>query len=46
MYLFWLLWVFVTVRGFSLVRVSGGSSLVVLHGLLVVVASLAAEHGL
>ena len=34
---FWLRWVFVAVRGLSLV---------VAHGLLIVVASLFAEHGL
>ena len=32
--------------GFSLVVVSGGYSLVVVHGLLIVVASLVAGHGL
>ena len=32
--------------GFSLVVVSGGYSLFVVHGLLIVVASLVAEHGL
>ena len=32
--------------GFSLVAASGGYSLVVLHGLLIVVASLVGEHGL
>ena len=32
--------------GFSLVVVSGGYSLVLVHGLLIVVASLAAERGL
>ena len=31
---------------FSLVAVSGDSSLVAVHGLLIVVASLVAEHGL
>ena len=32
--------------GFSLVAQSGGYSLIVVHGLLIVVASLAVEHGL
>ena len=32
--------------GFSLVVASGGKSLVVVHGRLIVVASLVAEHGL
>ena len=32
--------------GFSLVVANGGNSLVVVHGLLIVVASLVAEHGL
>ena len=31
-------------RGFSLISASGSCSLVVVHGLLIVVASLAAEH--
>ena len=34
---FWLCWVFVAARGLSLVAV---------HGLLIAVASLVAEHGL
>ena len=46
MCLFWLHWVFVTARGFSLVAVSGVYPLVVLHGLLIGMASLAAERGL
>ena len=33
-------------EGFSLVVASGGYSLVAVHGLLTVVASLVAEHGL
>ena len=32
--------------GFSLVVASGGSSRVAVHGLLIAVASLVAEHGL
>ena len=43
---FWLLWVFVAVRGLSLVAVSGGYSFIVVHRLLIVVASLVAEHRL
>ena len=33
-------------KGFSLVALSGGYSLVVMLGLLIAVASLVAEHGL
>ena len=43
---FWLHWVFVAAaRGLSLVAVSSGYSVAV-HVLLIVVASLVAEHGL
>ena len=42
---FWLCWVFVAVGRLSLVAASRGF-LVVVHGLLVVMASLVAEHGL
>ena len=42
---FWLRWVFVAVRGLSLVAASGGY-FVAVCGLLIVVASLVAEHGL
>ena len=42
---FWLRWVFVAARGFSLVAASG-LSLVAVCGLLTAVASLVAEHGL
>ena len=42
---FWLRWVFVAARGLSLVAASGGYSLVAVSGLLIVVASLVAEHG-
>ena len=42
---FWLQWVFVAVRRLSLVVASRGYSLIV-HGLLVAVAFLVAEHGL
>ena len=40
---FWLCWVFVAECGLSLVVKSGGSSLVEVHGLLIVVASLVVE---
>ena len=43
---FWLPWVLVVVCGLSLVVESGGYSLVVLHGLHIVVASLVVELGL
>ena len=43
---FWLSWVFVAVRGLSVVVVSGGYSFVAVRGLLMAVASLVAEHGL
>ena len=43
---FWLCWVFIAVCTLSLAAASGGLSLVVLHGLLSVVASLVAEHRL
>ena len=42
---FWLRWVFVAACGLSLVAASGGYSLAV-HGLLIAVASLVAEHRL
>ena len=41
-----LCWVFVAVRGLSLVAASWGHFLVVVLGLLIAVASLVAEHGL
>ena len=43
---FWLHWVFIAVRGLSLVVVSGGLLFVAVHRLLIAVASLVAEHGL
>ena len=43
---FWLCWVFIAVLGLSLVVVSRVCSLVVVHWLIIVVASLVAEHGL
>ena len=42
---FWLSWVFVAARGLSLVALSGGYFSLV-HGLLIAVASLVAEHRL
>ena len=42
---FWLCWVFVAALRLSLTAVSGGYSLV-MHGLLIAVASLFAEHRL
>ena len=43
---FWLCCVFVAVCGLSLVEESGGYSVIVVHGLLIAVASLVAEHRL
>ena len=43
---FWLHWVFVAVRGLSLVAMSGGYSFLAVRRLLVAVASLVEEHGL
>ena len=40
----WLCWVFIACKGLSLVAVSKGDSLIVVHGLLTAVASLVAEH--
>ena len=45
-YLFWLCWVSVAAHRLSLVAVSGGCSLAAVHGPLIAVASLAAEHRL
>ena len=42
---FWLCWVFVDVQAFPLVAASGGYSLIVVHGLLIAMASVFAEHG-
>ena len=44
-FFFGLLWVFLAVHGFSLVTASGGYSLIVVHGLLIAVPSLATKHG-
>ena len=46
LFIYWLYWVFIAVCGLSLVVASGGYSFVVVHGLLISVASLVAEHGL
>ena len=43
---FWLHWVFVAVRGLSLVAERGGLLSIAVRGLLIVVASLVAEHRL
>ena len=43
---FWLCWVFFAACGLSLVAESGSCSLVAVHGLLIAVASLVAEHRL
>ena len=43
---FWLFWVFVAALGLSLVVAGGGATLVAGCGLLIVVASLVAEHEL
>ena len=45
-FFFWLCWVFVAVKGLSLVVVSRGYSLVAMLGFLIVVASLVVERGL
>ena len=46
LFIFWLHWVFVAVRGLSLVAASGGLLFVAVRGLLIAVASLVAEHRL
>ena len=46
LFIFWLCWVFVAVRGLSLVVASGGYSFIAVCGLLIAVASLVAEHRL
>ena len=43
---FWLCWVFVSVRGLSLVVASGGHSSIALRGPLTIAASLVVEHRL
>ena len=42
----WLCWVFVSVRGLSLVVASGGSLFIAVRGPLTIAASLVAEHRL
>ena len=42
----WLCWVFIAVHGLCLVASSMDYSLVGVHGLLIVMASLVVEHGL
>ena len=44
--MFWLYWVFIAMHRLSLVAISEGSSLDAVHRLLIVVASLVAEHRL
>ena len=44
-FFFWLRWVFIAAQGLSLVAVSRGYSLAVVHRLLIVVAALITEHG-
>ena len=41
---FWLCWVFIIAQGLSLVAASGDYSVVMVHGLLIAVASLVSEH--
>ena len=41
---FWLCWVFIAALWLSLVTVIGGYSLIVVHGLLIAVASLVAGY--
>ena len=43
---FWLCWVFVSVRGLSLVAASGGPLFIAVRGPLTIAASLVAEHRL
>ena len=43
---FWLHWVFFATHGLPLAEASGGFLFVAVLGLLIVVASLVAEHGL
>ena len=46
LFYFWLCWVFVAARELSPAAANGGPLFVAVRGLLIVVASLAAEHGL
>ena len=43
---FWLCWVFVSVRGLSLIVASGGPLFIAVRGPLTIAASLVAEHRL
>ena len=45
-FFFWLHWVFIGTRRLSLVVVSGGYSVAVVHRFLIEVASLVVENGL
>ena len=45
LFIFWLRWVFIAVRAFSTCG-KQGLLFVAVHGLLIAVASLVAEHGL
>ena len=45
-FFFWQGWIFIAVHGLSLVVASGSYSLVLVHELLIVAASLVAKHGL
>ena len=42
----WLHWVFIAAYGISLIVVSRGCSLAMVHGLLIAVVSFAVEYGL
>ena len=46
LFYFWLCWVFIAVHRLSPAVVSGGFSLVLVHGLLIVMASLVSKHRL
>ena len=46
LFVYWLCWVFTDALELSLVAGSGAQSQVVVHGLLIVVTSLVAMHGL
>ena len=46
LFIYWLHWVFIAAHGISIVVESGSCSLVVVHGLLISVASLVEEHRL
>ena len=46
LFIFWLCWVFVSVRGLSPVAASGGPLFIAVRGPLTIAASLVAEHRL